>query len=162
MHHVIPLCMGGSDDEENIVALTPEEHYVAHQLLVRIYPDNDKLVFAAAMMGKTRPSNKVYGWLKRRFSESMSKVHTGRKNTPETIAKMRASAKTRKTPIRKPHSPETIEKMRLAKLGKKCPQHVIDKIAATKTGMKYGPQSEEHKQKRLASLRATLKEKFSK
>ena len=27
--------MGGTDDEENLVELTPEEHYVAHQLLVK-------------------------------------------------------------------------------------------------------------------------------
>jgi hypothetical protein len=39
-HHIIPKCMGGTDDEENLVELTPEEHYVAHQLLVKIYPKN--------------------------------------------------------------------------------------------------------------------------
>ena len=37
-HHIIPRCMNGTDDKENIVELTPEEHFVAHQLLVKILP----------------------------------------------------------------------------------------------------------------------------
>ncbi len=69
-HHIIPRCMGGSDDIFNLVKLTPEEHYVAHQLLVKIYPSNRSLVFAAHMMGATRQNNKVYGWLKRKYIQS--------------------------------------------------------------------------------------------
>lgn len=68
-HHIIPRCMGGSDDEENLVYLTPEEHYVAHQLLIKMYPNEIKLVYAAMMMIPNRPSNKLYGWLRRRFSD---------------------------------------------------------------------------------------------
>ncbi len=67
-HHIIPRCMGGSDDIKNIAVLTAEEHYVAHQLLVKIYPEVPKLVYAARMMTvssiKNKRSNKVYGWLK--------------------------------------------------------------------------------------------------
>lgn len=37
-HRVKPRCLGGDDVQENLVYLTPEEHYVAHQLLVKIYP----------------------------------------------------------------------------------------------------------------------------
>jgi 5-methylcytosine-specific restriction endonuclease McrA len=36
-HHIIPRCLGGSDDISNLVDLTPEEHYVCHQLLVKIH-----------------------------------------------------------------------------------------------------------------------------
>lgn len=43
-HHIIPRCMGGTDDLENLVDLTPEEHYVAHQLLVKMNPTNHKLI----------------------------------------------------------------------------------------------------------------------
>ena len=32
-HHIVPKCMGGTDDKDNLVDLTPEEHYLAHQLL---------------------------------------------------------------------------------------------------------------------------------
>ena len=40
-HHIIPKCMGGTDDASNISILTPEEHYIAHLLLVKMYPSNE-------------------------------------------------------------------------------------------------------------------------
>lgn len=45
-HHIIPRCLGGSNDKENLVLLTAREHFLAHWLLVRIYPENSKLIFA--------------------------------------------------------------------------------------------------------------------
>ena len=33
-HHIIPRCMGGSDDEHNLVCLTYKEHRVCHRLLI--------------------------------------------------------------------------------------------------------------------------------
>lgn len=79
-HHIIPRCIGGLDNSENLVNLTPEEHYVAHQLLIRIYPNNVSLLKAAVMMIPNRPSNKLYGWLRRLHSESMSDIMSGDKN----------------------------------------------------------------------------------
>jgi hypothetical protein len=38
-HHILPRCMGGVDDQYNIVRLTPKEHFIAHLMLYRIYPD---------------------------------------------------------------------------------------------------------------------------
>lgn len=80
-HHIIPRCMGGSDDKENLVDLTPEEHYLAHQLLVKMHPNNHALVKAASMMIPNRPSNKMYGWLKRRFSEVQSVCQSNEGNS---------------------------------------------------------------------------------
>ncbi|ACO94319.1 putative homing endonuclease [Shigella phage Ag3] len=72
LHHVVPKCMGGSDNPDNLVRLTPEEHYVAHLLLVKMHPDNRKLIFAANMMGGYNPhngrNNKTHGWLRRKSS----------------------------------------------------------------------------------------------
>ena len=57
---------GQQDDKSNLVELTPEEHYVAHQLLVKMYPDIDNLVYAANKMTvtskNTKRNNKRYGW----------------------------------------------------------------------------------------------------
>lgn len=74
-HHIIPVCMGGLNNKENLILFTAEEHYVAHQLLVKIYPENRKLIHAANMMSMNtngkRPNNRSYGWLRRRLSESL-------------------------------------------------------------------------------------------
>jgi len=80
-HHIVPKCLGGSDDPSNLAPLTPEEHYVAHQLLVKMYPKNFALVKAAAMMIPDRPSNKLYGWLRRKLSEAMSFAQSGENNS---------------------------------------------------------------------------------
>jgi hypothetical protein len=75
-HHIIPRCMGGANDTINLVFLTPEEHYVCHQLLVKLYPTNSSLAFSANMLTVpsrfVRRNNKAYGWLKRKFSENTS------------------------------------------------------------------------------------------
>jgi len=70
-HHIIPRCMGGNNDADNLVDLTAEEHYVAHQLLVKMHPNNHKLVAAAIYMTtgsssnkKYRMNNKLYKWIK--------------------------------------------------------------------------------------------------
>lgn len=72
-HHVVPKCMGGSDDADNLVSLTPEEHYLAHLLLVKMYPKCTPLVNAAVIMTthntNYRVNNKLYGWLRRRASQ---------------------------------------------------------------------------------------------
>lgn len=73
-HHIIPRCLNGSDDASNIAFLTPEEHFLAHQLLVKIYPNSPPLVNAAIIMTThhttVRANNKLFGWLRRRASES--------------------------------------------------------------------------------------------
>lgn len=83
-HHIIPRCLGGSNDKSNLVELTPEEHYLAHQLLIKIYPGNDKLVYAAANMTvgskHTKRNNKRYGWLKRKY-QIVCKKRIGVKNS---------------------------------------------------------------------------------
>lgn len=36
-HHIIPKCLGGSDDKTNMVKLTARQHYLAHWLLYKIH-----------------------------------------------------------------------------------------------------------------------------
>jgi hypothetical protein len=72
-HHVTPKCLGGGDEPFNLVNLTPEEHYVAHQLLVKMNPEHLGISYAAMLMsrvgkGKGRVNNKRYSWLKTRYS----------------------------------------------------------------------------------------------
>jgi hypothetical protein len=40
-HHIIPKHMGGTDDKENIILLSIEDHYIAHILLANSFPAKD-------------------------------------------------------------------------------------------------------------------------
>jgi hypothetical protein len=85
-HHIIPRCMGGSNDTNNLVSLTPEEHYLCHLLLVKIYPNNIRLVKAAMFMvssnSNQQRNNKAYGWLKRQYSDYMRGPNNPQKLNP--------------------------------------------------------------------------------
>ena len=50
IHHIKPRSLNGSDDDKNLVKLTFRQHYVAHELLVKIHPDCKKLIHALWMM----------------------------------------------------------------------------------------------------------------
>ena len=57
-HHVIPRCLGGTDDKSNLVELTAREHFIVHKLLCELFPDNKKLVHAYWLMAnKTQSGN---------------------------------------------------------------------------------------------------------
>ena len=49
-HHIIPRCMNGSNDLENIIKLSPRLHFIAHYFLAKAYPENKKIQHAFAMM----------------------------------------------------------------------------------------------------------------
>lgn len=56
-HHILPKSLGGTDDSENLVLLTPREHYIAHWLLVKIYAGPSKAKMAYAFLQMARGSN---------------------------------------------------------------------------------------------------------
>jgi hypothetical protein len=82
--------MGGTDDITNIVSLTAEEHFVAHQLLVKMHPDNKKLISALSKMcsssSKNKRTNKWYGWIRKRYAESVA----GEKNPSAKFSNQQA------------------------------------------------------------------------
>lgn len=72
-HRILPGCLGGKYTKENCVYLTAEEHYVAHQLLAKMYHGNKSLEHSAFMMStQKRYGSKKYGWLKRAWAKQMS------------------------------------------------------------------------------------------
>lgn len=85
-HHIVPRCMEGTDEATNLVSLTPEEHYLCHLLLVKIHPNNIRLVKAAMFMvssnSNVQRNNKAYGWLKRQYSEYMRGPNNPQKINP--------------------------------------------------------------------------------
>ena len=75
-HHIIPRCLGGSDNKENLILLTAREHFLAHWLLHEIYPENRKLSIAFWMMCNVKdnyqeryiPSSRIIEYSKQHFS----------------------------------------------------------------------------------------------
>lgn len=85
-HHIIPRCMNGKDDKDNLANLTAREHFIAHILLVKIYPNEKGLINAVNMMtvdnnSTKRIHNRMYGWLKEKFIERQSERQKGEKNS---------------------------------------------------------------------------------
>ncbi len=49
-HHIIPRCVGGNNNKNNLINLTAREHFIAHLLLTKIYKHNLKILYAFMMM----------------------------------------------------------------------------------------------------------------
>lgn len=58
IHHIVPRCMGGSDEKGNLVMFTAREHIFAHVCLWKAYPKHLGVVTAAKMMVDTRDGYK--------------------------------------------------------------------------------------------------------
>ena len=73
-HHISPKCLGGFDDETNLISLTYREHFIAHLLLTKIYPENRGINYALLCMLRKHNHNriitsKVYETIKKNFSK---------------------------------------------------------------------------------------------
>jgi hypothetical protein len=81
LHHIVPKCLGGTNEKSNLVLLTAREHYICHMLLVEVYPNNKKILYAADDMhviksGRNyKVSSRLYNSIKEKLrlvkSESM-------------------------------------------------------------------------------------------
>lgn len=145
-HHIIPRCMNGDNSLENLVDLTPEEHYLAHQLLIKIYPSEYGLIKAAVMMcmnlNGNRPKNKLYGWLRRKHSESTSgenNVHFGKPRPDEVKRKISATGIGKSRGLGVPKGPmkdETKKKLSASLTGISTPHMIGDKNPMHRPGVK--------------------------
>ncbi len=105
-HHIIPRCIGGTDDKSNLAILTAREHFIAHKLLCEIYPNNDKIFFAYRMMAIMKQSNdneRLYNISSREFdrirTESIKKIgnmNRGKKLLPKSKESIEKQLATRK------------------------------------------------------------------
>ena len=131
-HHIIPRCMGGNDEYENLIDLYPHEHFEAHRLLAIENPNEYKLAFAFHMMScvKSRYTNERYQCTEEEYE----------------IAKLARSMAMKSLPPEKSphyghlHSDETKSKISKSKKsnpikyweGKHLPQDMRDKISKAK------------------------------
>jgi hypothetical protein len=85
--------MGGDDSPENLVLLTAREHFVAHQLLVKMHPKTHDLVFAFRMLSTAnygRHSSRTHEWLRERMARvAADNMRERNKRNPEILKKAR-------------------------------------------------------------------------
>jgi hypothetical protein len=85
-HHIIPRCLGGSDDRNNLVRLTAREHFIAHRLLAKVH--GGKMWAALAFMSrggvksaaKHQCTSREYDYIKNKDSEWRSCFYVGSNN----------------------------------------------------------------------------------
>lgn len=154
LHHIIPKSLGGSNDKDNLVLLTPKEHFICHLLLIKMVTDIDqqKMIYALNITlncSYKRCNSLMYSNIRRKVSLLVSSQFKGIKKSKEQIQKMVATRKkngsykhTAETKLkiiewqkhnRKPCSEETKKKRSESLKGRKqSPEHIAKLSAARK------------------------------
>lgn len=129
-HHIIPKCLGGTDEKDNLVFLSGRAHFMAHYLLSKIYPNDRNIWLAIQIMSHGKggsyerytPSSRVYEIARKKCGE----LFKGSKMSEEAKAKISKHSKNQvHTEERRKRAGESI-KIALAKKkeldgGKKSP-----------------------------------------
>ena len=124
-HHIIPKCLGGSNDKENLVELTAREHFICHWLLAK-HHNSKQLWNAFSMM--CIGAKKHHRYISSRTFEILRKARS-------LASKGENNPMYGKPSACKSHTEETKMKIRMSKLGKK------------RTPFKRSPASDETKRK---------------
>ena len=169
-HHIIPRCLKGGNEATNIVRLTAREHFIAHLLLTRMYPDNSGLATAVFLMSHLKnfpviKSSKIFAKIKHSLSLARSLEQTGRTHTDESKKKMSLAKKGKKfseeqlkklaedRKLRPPMSEETKKKMSEAGKRRRVSEETRRKMSESSKGRKM---SEESRRKISASTKGKV------
>lgn len=86
MHHIIPKCIGGSDNQNNLVRLSGREHYIAHYLLAKSYPGHKGLWYSFNMMRRISNNKSVlYEAARKYISNNISEDKERAKKISSTL-----------------------------------------------------------------------------
>jgi hypothetical protein len=100
-HHIIPRSFGGGNEPDNLIAMTAREHFIAHRLLAKIYPNSGmthavwRMTCSNLTMKRFKVTSRVYEQLRkdhayRVSTDEESKIKKslaakGKKQTPDHI-----------------------------------------------------------------------------
>jgi predicted outer membrane protein len=166
-HHIIPKCLGGTNEKENIVKLTTREHFVVHQILAKIYKTKGLIYAAYSMSNSKTYGSKKYAWLKELRSNIPTSKET-RKKISESIMNHKVSLETRNkmSKSKQNMTKETKKKMSESKTGDK--NYFYNKHHSDESKIKMrNPRSEEakhnmHKPKSTEHIRKIAETKLKK
>ena len=100
-HHIMPRSLGGGDEAENLVRLTPKAHFLAHRLLAKIHGGPMWAELACMANPKTtsaigvKVTSRIYDLIRRKDAIWRSEFYTennpfrGKSHSAETRRKMR-------------------------------------------------------------------------
>ena len=138
-HHIIPKHAGGSNDPDNFVYLTIEEHAKAHKKLYEEYGRwEDRLAYEglSGQIGKDEIWEEIY---------KNRKTFLGRKHTEETKKKISESKKRQeRLGLTKSHNEEWRKNQSEKLMGHTVSEEQRKKVSAS---LKGKSKSEEHKRK---------------
>lgn len=165
-HHIIPKCLDGTDDNDNLIDLFAREHFIAHKLLAEENPDNKKLILAWHMMTNVKTNcQQRYQVTPEEYEKARiaySQMITGENNpskSEETRRKKSESIKGQKNHnYGKPRSESTRKKISEAHKGKVLSNETRQKISQSKIGENnpsYGKHRSEETRKRMSESAKT-------
>ena len=141
-HHIVPRSHGGSNKKDNLIALTPRQHFIAHRMLWKAYGGSmARAYFMMSATGKYgKIGSKTYSMAREEYSKQVVIQMANKPNIPAFTPEHRQ--KLRMAKLGKKLSPQHRENVRLAVLGRKCSLETKQKISATKKEIfmnKYTP-----------------------
>lgn len=169
-HHIVPKCMGGTNNPDNIVPLTAREHFICHWLLTKMVVDahySYKMKHAlgrfvqSSSLQKRNTSSRHYEIARKAISDARK----GRKHTAESREKMSISRKGK--PSRNKgrtgwfkQTPEAKQRISAANKGKTFAERfgeegaktAIEKMKSSKRGKPSGMLGKKHSQETIQKL----------
>jgi hypothetical protein len=122
VHHILPRCMGGGDEPENLTKLTAREHFIAHWLLVRMYPEEGKLANAFWMMSngsKNKEHKRDYSVSSRAYAEAKELRGKNQSEIYKNLWKDPAYAEKRKCEVKEKWKDPVYRKKMLEKISER-------------------------------------------
>lgn len=159
VHHIVPQCMGGTNELTNLIRLTGQEHFNAHYLLWKAYPSVPSLALAAhrvSHIGGIEIDADTYNALRQDHAKAISAKLTGFVHSAETIRKFKLAKSGKNNPsygravsdsTRQLHSTNSAGSNN-GMFGKKHTREVCDNLSKLHSGKTL---SEDHKSKLKAS-----------
>lgn len=126
-HHILPKCLGGGNEEENLVLMPVRYHIIAHMVLAKAFPEDRGLQIAVFCMFSLGNSERKAEIEKRYSSRLVSEIRA-------EIAKSTSGENSPNYGIVR--SEEFREKVRQANLGKKANESTKRKMSEARRGEK--------------------------
>jgi hypothetical protein len=136
IHHILPKSLGGLSTPDNLIKLSAREHFVAHWLLHRAYPNNSGLALAFKMMSTTStkdqqrytPSSRVVAEAMEAGKKAIKQKLTGVPKSADHVHKVSSANKGKKRSLEVRKKLSSLKKGKPSTRGKTISQYTLDGV----------------------------------